>query len=63
MPPKDCVAAADGRAYCWNDETQQIEAYTFTRDIVPVEKCPPDVICRLMHLLKNKKRGKGEGNA
>jgi len=54
MPLKDCVLGGDNKLYCWNDETGEIDVYV--RSSQRVEKCPPDVVARLMHLLSQKNR-------
>lgn len=44
-----CVKHFDGKTYCWNDETEQIEEI-WTKPI-EVDKCPEKVLSELLKRL------------
>jgi hypothetical protein len=39
----------NGKAYCWNFETERIEV--FTTELIPATECPKEVVDSLMRLL------------
>ena len=52
---KNCIEH-NGKRYCWNNETEQIEE--IVKKPIEISKCPTEAIKKLMLILGDNKKGK-----